>query len=257
MYRFLRSPRWVAGHVLVLVTVVTFASLGLWQLRRLEERQAHNALLADRMVQPAVDLASSPQDTEDLTYRPVEVAGTYLHDREVLLSTRSRRGQPGHHLLTPLRTTDGDVVVVDRGWVPLDLDDPPVAQAAPPSGEVKVGGLLFPSMPARRSGALDGSGAALEFVSHVDLDVLGAALGTDVYPLYVLAQEQQPPQAGLPHPGEPPALTEGNHLSYAVQWFLFALVVVIGYPLLLRRTARDERHGGSTAQRQDAPAPVP
>jgi surfeit locus 1 family protein len=256
MYRFLRSPRWVAGHVLVLVTVVTFASLGLWQLRRLEDRQAHNALLADRIAQPAVDLASSPLDTDDLAYRPVELSGTYLHDQEVLLSTRSQRGQPGHHILTPLRTSDGDVVVVDRGWVPLELDDPPVAQAAPPSGEVRVEGLLFPSVPARRSGALDGSDAALQFVSHVDLEVLGAALGTDVYPLYVLAREQRPPQADLPRPAEPPALTEGNHLSYAVQWFLFAAVVVVGYPLLLRRTARDERHD-DTRQTQDAPAPVP
>lgn len=263
MYRFLRSPRWVVGHVLVLVTVVTFVNLGMWQLGRLEERRSHNALLSDRMAQPAIDLAAAAADPDATAYRVVTASGTYLHEHEVLLSTRSHSGQPGHHVLTPLRADDGTTVVIDRGWVPLDWDDPPVEQAAPPPGQVTVEGLLFPGSSARRSGALDGRGGELQFVSDVDLGVLEDATGLDLHPLYVLAREQQPPQAEFPRVAAARALTEGSHLSYAMQWFLFAGVVLVGYPLLLRRTARDERERGDPGdpgdpapEREDVPSPV-
>lgn len=241
MPAFLRSPRWVAGHVVVLVAVVLFANLGLWQLRRLDERRAYNALLTERMAEPPVPLTSLlGEDPDEVAYRRVLVTGTYRTADEVLLSTRSQQGRPGHHLLTPL-ATDGTVVVVDRGWVPLDRDDPPVADAAPPSGDVTVAGVLFPGMDARRSGALDGGGGRLQFVSDVDLAVLAEATGSPLHPLWVLAQDQRPAQAGpLPVVADLPELTEGSHASYAGQWFLFALVVLVGYPLLLRRVHRDE-----------------
>jgi surfeit locus 1 family protein len=239
MLRLLRSPRWVAGHILVLVTVVGFANLGLWQLDRLESRRAYNALLGERMAADPLPADALPT-ADPAAYRRVALTGTYEAEGEVLLSTRSQDGRPGHHVLTPLRT-DGGLVVVDRGWVPLDLDDPPVAEATPPAGEVTVRGVLFPSFPARRSGALDGGEGRLQFVSDVDLEVLTGVLGP-VAPLWVLADAQEPAQGGvLPLTAPPPPLTEGSHLSYAIQWFLFTGVVVVGYPLLLRRTLRDEQ----------------
>jgi cytochrome oxidase assembly protein ShyY1 len=259
MYRFLRSPRWVAGHALVLVAVLTFSSLGLWQLRRLDDRRTHNELLTERMSQSEVDLAAlDGADPQDIAYLPVSVTGTFDPAAEVLLSTRSHGGRPGHHVLTPLRTPDGTTIVVDRGWVPLDWDSPPVRQAAPPDGEVQVRGLLHPSTPARRWGTLDGGDGAIQFVSDVDIPVLSEVTDTALFPLYVVAREQSPPQpTAAPQPADPPALDEGSHLSYAGQWFLFALVVTVGYPVLLRRTARDQRTEPPVADRDPEPTPVP
>lgn len=256
--RFLRSPRWVAGHVLVLVTVVLFAGLGAWQLERLDSRRDYNALLGGRMEQAPVPLGDlsagtgSPAAIEADGYRRVTATGTFRHEDEILLSTRSHDGRPGHHVLTPL-VTDGTVLLVDRGWVPLDRNQPPIADAAPPQGPVTVRGVLFPSQEARTSGTFDGRDGVLQFVSHVDLPVLARALDERLYPLYLLAQEQTPGQPGaLPVQADLPELTEGSHLSYAGQWFLFALVVAFGYPYLLRRSYLDQRDGASPVGR---PAP--
>jgi surfeit locus 1 family protein len=259
--RLLRQPRWLAGHALVLVTVVLFASLGLWQLDRLAERRAYNALLTERMAQEPIGSAEAAAEGADTTaYRRFTATGAYRHEAEVLLSTRSLDGRPGHHVLTPLETPAG-VVVVNRGWVPLEEDAPPVEAAAPPAGEVRVTGLLFPGFEARRSGALDGGAGRLQFVSDVDLDVLREATGLPLLDVWVLAERQEPGQPGpLPVTAEPPPLTEGSHLSYAAQWFLFALVVVVGYPLLLRRTYRDEQADGGSrvpAPRDRSEPPVP
>jgi surfeit locus 1 family protein len=260
MYRFLGSPRWLAGHALVLVAVVTFTSLGMWQLGRLEDRRAHNTLLAERMGQEEVELAAlDPSDPQALAYLPVTITGAFDTDAEVLLSTRSHGGRPGHHVLTPLRSAEGLTVLIDRGWVPLDWNTPPVRQAAPPAGEVQVRGLLHPSAEARRWGAFDGGDGPLQFVSDVDVPVLSEAIGTSLYPLYLVALEQSPPQRGeIPTPAEPPELTEGSHLSYAAQWFIFALVVAIGYPILLWRTAGDQRRPPPAVRQPDPePTPVP
>lgn len=241
----MRSPKWVLGHLLALAAVVAFVSLGLWQLQRLDQRQAYNALLTERLASAPAPLAELTGDVADLAYRRVVVEGEYRAEEEVLLSTRSRNGRPGHHILTPLESEAGPAVIVDRGWVPLAWGDPPpVEQARPPGGSVRVEGVLFPSQEAARWGSLDGEGVRLEFVSAVDVARLGEVVSGALYPLYVLAAEQAPAQPdGLPAAAQLPVLTEGNHASYAGQWFLFASIVGIGYPILLRRTARERAMG--------------
>lgn len=238
MYSFLRSPKWLAGHVFALVGVLAFVNLGFWQLRRLDERREANALVSARMAEEerplAEVLAAVGGDPEALAYRRVTAQGAYLVDEELLLSTRSYVGSPGHHLLTPLETADGAGVLVDRGWVPLPLDDPPVAQAAPGATEVTVSGVLFPPL------ADPGSPPDAEFVRQVDLARIAGRTSIELAPVYLLAQEQIPPvPQDLPRPGDLPELDEGSHLSYAVQWFLFAAIVLVGYPALLRRTAHE------------------
>lgn len=242
MTPFWRRPKWIAGHVLATAAVVAFVALGFWQLDRLEQRLAHNALVSARSEAAPVPVESLlDQPATDVAYRRVRAVGTYEPAGEVLLSTRSHAGRPGHHVLTPLRTRAGTLVVVDRGWVPLEHDDPPLAGAAPPQGTVEVTGLAYPPASARRAGRFDGGDGPLQFVSGVDLDRIAAELGEPVAPVYVWALAQQPPPAGYPGLVEPPPLEEGNHRSYAGQWFLFAAVVAAGYPLLLRRTAREQR----------------
>lgn len=242
MYRFLLSPKWLAGHVLVVGLAVTFVLLGLWQLDRHEQRTTRNALVAERIDAPAAelaDLAGVPAD--DLAYRRVRLSGRYVVDEEVLLTPRARDGRPGHHVLSPLVTDEGDAVIVDRGWVPFELSDPPVPQAAPPAGEVRISGLVFPDEPAARFSPAIPAHGHLTTVSRVDLDRLQQQVEQPLRPYYVLLQDQDPAGADLPVAAATPELTEGNHLSYAVQWFLFAAVGLIGYPALARRTALERR----------------
>lgn len=243
MYRFLLSPRWLVGHVIVAGVAVLFVSLGLWQLDRHEERTTRNALVAERMAAPPVSL-EEPSETpvEDLSYRRVVVSGRYLSDQEVLVTPRSWRGQSGHHVLTPLALDDGQALLVDRGWVPFEEDRPPVEAAAPPPGEVRVEGLVFPDEPPARFAPAIPEDGALETVSRVDVERLQRQVDRPLRPYYVQAREQSPAAGTLPLATEPIELDAGSHFSYAVQWFLFTAVGLVGYPALIRRTA-DARHG--------------
>ncbi|MGH8901699.1 MAG: SURF1 family cytochrome oxidase biogenesis protein [Egibacteraceae bacterium] len=262
MYRFLWAPRWLVAHLALIVVVVTCVSLGFWQLRRLDERRAFNALVTERLAaapEPLAAVLGEPADR--LAYRRVTVTGQYLPSEEVLLSPRSRDGMPGHDVLTPLVTGSGGILV-DRGWVPFALSRAPVAEAAPPPGGITVTGFLLPGRHAPRAGPV--GAARLGFVSDADVGRLQPQMSVPLAPVYVVLTGQSPAPAALPRPGAPPELGEGPHLSYAVQWFLFACVAVVGYPFLIRRRAQDlgalpgapppsHRTGSSTAPQPTRP----
>jgi cytochrome oxidase assembly protein ShyY1 len=247
----LRSPKWLVGHVIALAAVVAFVSLGFWQLRRLDERLTRNATVSERLdaePAPLADLFGEfGEDGEALASRRAVATGTYLVDEEVRLSTRSYRGQPGHHLLTPLLLDDGRALLVDRGWVPLPFDDPPVAEATPPGGTVTVTGVLEPAQEPSMFGVRVPEGET-PYLGVPDLGRLQQQVDAELVPVWVQLQAQDPPNAGdLPVPAELPRLDEGPHRSYAGQWFLFAVVVAVGYPVLLRRQLR-RPHGGAAPE---------
>ncbi|MPZ89313.1 MAG: hypothetical protein GEU81_14845 [Nitriliruptorales bacterium] len=239
--------------------MILFVVAGSWQLSRMNEVRAANDLIESRMQVPeqslAQVLAEVGDDLDALAFRRVSATGAYDTNEEVLLSSRSHEGRPGHHLLTPLAIGEGAAIIVDRGWVPLELDEPPVAQARPVAAgdvQVTVNGILFPPDEDSQFGPRTGEGQ-VDYVGRVDLEKLQQQMSTDLAPVYLLAQEQQPaPPGSLPLQAASPDLDDGPHLSYAVQWFLFALVVVVGYPLLVRRTARDRAAARSGPEESDA-----
>jgi surfeit locus 1 family protein len=209
--------------------------LGFWQLDRLEERRAFNAELEAAVASQPTSLADLPTE-DDVTYRRVTVDGTWDARHEVILFGRSLEGRPGNHVLTPLRLADGRAVLVDRGWVPSDVRAPPVGgDAAATPGDVSVDGIVLPSDDAE-GGA--GGGALPTQVRRVDVAALDAAIPYDLVPsVYVLLQTQTPDQE-RPIPAPLPETSEGPHLSYAIQWFTFATIAVVGYVLLVRRARR-------------------
>ncbi len=222
-----------ARHVALVVIAVVIAGvcvrLGFWQLDRLHGRRDVNAMLAARGALPPVDLATA--DPSSLPYAHVTVVGRYDPTNEIVLSGRSYQDIAGNHILTPLVLDDGRAVLVDRGWVPLDVASPPVTgDAAAPTGRVTVAGLALPP----DSISDTPTSPAPSVVIRIDLGA--AALPYRLVPVYVLLQTQNPAQAsGSPIPAVPPTLDEGPHLSYAIQWFAFATIAAIGCVVLLRR----------------------
>jgi surfeit locus 1 family protein len=223
----LLRPRWIVGHLLALVAVVVFVSLGSWQLRRLDEKRDFNASVASGLEGPAVWVGAAGPEP----YQRVTATGVYVPDAEALV-LRSRNGVSGHHVLTPFDLGDGTGILVDRGWVPITLDRPGDAAAAPPAGEVVVEGVLWPAQAGRVPDAL------APVVPRIDPALHDGSVPFELdLSRYVVLLEQSPVQEDLPIAEEPPPLSEGPHLGYAVQWFLFAGVVLVGYPILLRRRA--------------------
>jgi surfeit locus 1 family protein len=222
----LLRPRWVAGHLLVLVTVVAFVSLGLWQLRRhAEVSDLRDEVVAARVL-PAVPIGEADP------YRRVSAVGTYDFDAETRV-LRSRQGESGYRQLVPLIDDSGTAVLVDRGWTPLDIDASPRV----PPGRISVEGVLWPAEPG--SWAPDRLEPGM-VVRRIDPAIVEPFTAYPFRDGYLVSSGEVPPQGGelAPLPSDPPEVSPGPHLSYAVQWFLFALIVVAGYPLLLRRAGR-------------------
>jgi cytochrome oxidase assembly protein ShyY1 len=163
------------------------------------------------------------------------VAGTYLPEGELLAYGRPLDGQPGDHVLTALRLAgSGTLVLVDRGWVPFSVDRAAPPAAAPPAGELTLEGIWL--APEQGEAFPEGTTGA---VRAIDPAAIGAATGLDLATGgFVLLQDQRPAPGALPIPAGLPALDEGPHLSYAIQWFSFAAIACIGYVLLARRDRR-------------------
>ena len=251
--RFLLRPRWLLSHLLVVALVVLMVNLGFWQLSRLDEKRTRNALVEDRTEQPAVPVGEvvAPGDDEgavdEVRFRRVTAEGTYDADATVVVRNRSQDGRAGAWLVTPLTLASGDRVGVVRGFVSF-ADDGEIPEVAPPEGQVTVAGL------AMDPGRLGGTSAR-------DLEALLAEDG--VLPAVVQAYSSEPADAGpatsggddaVPSAGDAvpspaaeeaglvvvpaPELSEGPHLGYAVQWFIFATIGAVGYPLVLRRVVQ-------------------
>jgi cytochrome oxidase assembly protein ShyY1 len=228
-----RSRR-VAVVAIAVLVAATCVNLGLWQLRRLDERRALNAEILDRRSASPLSIEDVARNAAAEPYRLATTRGRYDVEHEVLVFGRSLEGEAGHHVVTPLLLPGGGAILVIRGWVPFAMQAAPIRAAAPPANEASVEGFL-----ARDEG--DGSVVpdADGIVRVMDVEGIASSLPYDVFPLPLQLAEQTPPQPGsLPIPVPLPELSEGPHLSYAIQWFSFALVALIGGAILVLRDRR-------------------
>jgi surfeit locus 1 family protein len=235
VYRFVLRPKWILSHLLVLGIVVLFVNLGFWQLRRLDQRKAFNDTIRAALAEGPVPLVPGVTPGE---WERVELHGTFRAGTDVLVANRVQNDQSGYWVMTAFDTADG-TVAVDRGFVPRSLVSQGSLQvSAPPTGTVDLVGTVQKS----RHGVFAtsvGSSKVIE-ISQVDIGKLGERWGATMLPFWAHATTAQgsPLEAVLD-----PMLNNGPHLSYAVQWFIFSTIAVIGYPLILRRNAR-ARVGG-------------
>ncbi len=233
--------------VLLLIAVVGVCGwAGFWQLDRLEQRRARNAQLEEALALPPLPLNSATlqeiqRNPAAYLNRRVRVQGVYDPEGEVVLRGRSYQGRPGVHVVTPLRITGSEAtVLVNRGWAPSP--DAATVDLMPffEPGMQEVHGLLRVIAPAPDDGApltLETGSTRVLTLRRLDLDALRARTAHPLLPVYI-QQLPEPPLRQPPFRLAIPALDEGPHLSYAVQWFSFAAIAVIGFLVvaLRRRT---------------------
>ncbi|QWS34491.1 SURF1 family cytochrome oxidase biogenesis protein [Curtobacterium aetherium] len=226
-WRFVRSRRWLGYFAIAVAFAIVCALFGMWQWDRRNEAVRQNEQIAANY-----DHAPFPVDGvlpragtwhDDLTWLRVEVTGQYDTDHQLLVRNRVHNGQPGFEVLTPLVTAEGRAFIVDRGWVPTgNRQDRPDSIPEPPSGSVTAVVRLQESEP-RIPGRTDPADS--DQVQSVTLDDVAAKAG---HPIWTGAYGQLDSETPAPPDARPlgwdrPSADTGLHLSYFIQWFLFAV----------------------------------
>lgn len=252
-FAFLARPKWVAWTLLVVVAVVVMANLSAWQWGRLQDRRETNAAIEARTALPVVAIDDASLDglgPDALRYRRVTATGVYLDDA-VLIANQTFGGAPGWWVVTPLRTTSGLEVWVNRGWIPFASATPggSLEAFAPPDGEVTVSGIVQVSQSPVEGVAPDADALPRLDVSLLAERAVAGGLGSAA-PVWLQLEEQLPAQpGGQPLPVLLPPLDDGPHLNYTGQWAIFATLTLVIYVVLVVRTAQRGGDGPGTARR--------
>jgi surfeit locus 1 family protein len=214
--------------VMTVAMLALLLGLGTWQVQRLHWKRGLLAQIAHAEAAPAVPMPADPEP-----FTKVELTGRLRDDLSATYGAevRDMRSGPelGTHLIVPLEHGDGDVVLVDRGWVP---ESRPHAIALP-SGEVTVDGYVRPGDTPGLFSARD-SPATRQFYT-LDPAAIGAALGLRrVAPFILVAMGPTPPEH-YPDPARHLPQPPNNHLSYAITWYGLAVALVVIFVLWARK----------------------
>ncbi|MXM63177.1 SURF1 family protein [Streptomyces sp. HUCO-GS316] len=262
MYRFLLSRQWVILTLVALVLIPTMIRLGFWQMHRYHERTARNQLVSEA-------LAAEPVPVEKLTspghtvtrgerYHGVTATGSFDTEREVVVRRRVNADEAvGFHVLTPFVLTDGKVLLVNRGWIPGTASQSAFPEIpAPPGGRITVTGRLMPDETTAASGIKDLSGLPDRQIMLINSEKEARRLGAEVLGGYITLMAPEP-KGDTPEPiGRPGSENAALNYAYALQWWLFAAGVPVGWVILARREARDRAERAQRPTEDPTPASV-
>lgn len=238
------TRRWIIASLVAIAAIAVMVRLGIWQLDRLEQRRGFNTRVSAQLAQPTLNLNQSAMDLDlgAMEYRSVVVRGEYDLSHEVALRNQARGNRIGVNLLTPLKISGTDsYILVNRGWVPTENFQYDDWSAYAEPGLVEVKGMLRASQDTPDYGRRTDP---IPLPSEEPLRVWNFANAGQIakqvpFELQPSAYVQQAPDAAwtdLPYRALPELeLTEGPHFGYALQWFTFAIVLGIGYPIFIYR----------------------
>jgi surfeit locus 1 family protein len=238
------SRRALAFVVFAVLVSAGCVRLGFWQLHRLGERRALNAKLASRLSAPPETVRALMHDSATALYRRAVANGVYDFERELALASRTHQGSPGVNIITPLRLTHTDTaVLVNRGWVyAADAMTADFARWKEPDTAAVTGYLL--EVPREGRGGAWAAGNS-RVARRLDYDSLTKRLPYPIAPVMLVAQDVpgRPPGSAASRDSTParlpaPLMDEGPHLGYAIQWFFFALIGLLGAAVAMRAERR-------------------
>lgn len=255
-WTFLRSRRWLGYFAMLIVFSIACVMLGNWQFARRAEARAEIERIVNNYGAPAVDLAEELPalnrfDEATQKWQTAIVTGQYFGD-PYLARNRPGPNGVGSDLIQPIRTGSGEVFFVDRGWVRVDGSEASTVDVhelpQPPQGNVSVEVRLRagePEIPGRTS-----SGRTVASIDLPELAMLAGVEGESYTGAYGMLISETPAgeHGSLP---PKPELDEGPHLSYALQWYVFILIALIGVGFAARQEYRGLNAGSKTVKEQD------
>ncbi|WP_197517332.1 SURF1 family cytochrome oxidase biogenesis protein [Microbacterium karelineae] len=258
MRRWPRAGRWAAYLAVAIVFAIVCAVLSHWQFARNEQRAEANRLISENYDADPVPLADLIAGTDDFDpgdeWRPVALTGRYLPDEQLLARNRAQGGTSAYEVIVPFQLEDGRIVAIDRGWVPPAYEGGAEQVPAPPEGETTVIARLRPSEPLPTSGR----GAPEGQLPTIHAASIAALTGDGtVTTAYAIMVSEDPAPGEAPQALAPPEEDPGPHLSYAIQWILFAIMgfAFLGYMIRTEIRASREDDADDDEDEDDAPSP--
>jgi surfeit locus 1 family protein len=218
-----------------IIAAAVCVRLGFWQLHRRTERKARNALVISRLDSVAVDVSTLPHDTAAARFRRARVTGVPDYEHELIFAARTYRGSPGVNFLTPIRIPGRDTaVIVNRGWV-YSPDGSSVDESKWRDTSSTFTGYVeeFPSVA--------GSSYANRprVIARLSYAAIAKGLPYPVAPVYLVALGDSVIAPDRLARLTIPPLDEGPHLNYAIQWFSFALIALVGAVVVIKQQRED------------------
>ena len=220
--------------VTTLLMLFALLGLGTWQVHRHSWKSDLIEKLKSRSQATAVALPAADAPVDGIEFQRVQVSGSFLHERELFLLGRSRRGSPGLHVLTPLLRADGKgYALIDRGWIPFERRDPLSRVKGLEKVQVSFEGIVrIARGPNMFTPDNDPAGNNWYFI---DPGAMALMAGIDALPAYyVLSGAKEIPNI-YPIPRQWRLDIRNDHIEYAVTWYLMAFILVIIYLLYHRQ----------------------
>jgi surfeit locus 1 family protein len=232
-----RPPRLWPILLATLIGTAILVTLGVWQVQRLQWKEALLAQLAANAAASPMSLADAEAAAaggRDMEFVRVTFPGTYRHEGWKKMIATYQGGQ-GWTIITPAASRDGHAVIVDRGRIPGNLED-----FDRPEGEVEIEGVLRTQR--RGKGYFDPDNdpkSNLWYWWDVPAMLQASGLPADLKPFpYVVQLVPSAVASKFPEPEEAKANLANNHLGYAITWFGLALTLlgVAGFYIYSTRT---------------------
>lgn len=236
--RRFRPTLW--SSVAAAAVLIVLVGLGTWQVHRLHWKESVIAHREARLAMPPVAVGEEGAEG-DLAFRRARATGRFLHSMEFLIANRVRGGQAGFDVITPLRLGPADIILVNRGWIPLDRADPDTRREGRIAAETAVTGIL--RKPGKTSPWVPDNEPARNVWYYADPEAMAAVAGLAGVRGTVLLADAKPNPGGLPAGRNPTVEISNRHLEYALTWYGLALVLVVIYFVFhwRREDAPDER----------------
>ena len=223
--RRFRPTLW--STVAAATVLAVLVGLGTWQVHRLHWKEGVIAHREARLAEPPVSIDGEPAANADLAFRRARARGRFLHSKEFLIGNRVRRGRAGFEVVTPLRLGPANLILVNRGWVPLDRADPETRREGQVTGEAAVTGVL--RKPARTSAWIPDNEPSRGVWFYADPRVMAAVADLTGVRDTVLVADATPNPGGFPVGRAAGVEIPNRHLEYALTWYGLALVLVVIY----------------------------
>jgi surfeit locus 1 family protein len=213
--------------VLGLVLIALFISLGCWQLSRAKQKQILLDLYAQRLTEAPLQ-ASALAHIPNPRFYQLTIRGYFDNAHSLLLDNKTWHGQVGYEVYTPFYSkTLPAALLVDRGFVPLGSSRSLLPSIKNREGTVTITGMLnLPPTYVALGQMLESQTLSFPLrIEFIELQQLAQHLHTPLYP-YVLSLKADDP-AAFSIEWQIALIKPEKHLGYALQWFAFALTLLI------------------------------